>query len=299
MPEIEIHERPTMLRAAPDGRHGAQRTKPSVKDRAIALRTPAQRRALGNLLRGLGGIALACLTWEGARALGLLPRQWVPSVIELAEALLDGVASGIWGEVLPDTLFSWLVGLTIASAVGSVWGSLAGANSWVSAGSMVVINFLRPVPAIAIIPIAILALGINDRMVLSLVIFGCLWPVLFNTLYAFKEIPEQYVDTARLLGHSRVSRFMKVELVAVLPGIVTGVRVSAGLGLVVAISTELIVGSDGLGGYILRARSTEQIAAGYSGIVMAGVLGLVLTAAIAQMQRRLLRWSPANRQVTP
>ena len=143
----------------------------------------------------------------------------------------------------------------------------------------------------------ILALGLGVPMIMSLVIFASIWPVLFNTLYAYREIPEQYFDTARSLGLTERDTMQRVALIAVLPGLVTGVRVAAGIGLVVTVSAELITGNSGLGGFILEQRTVGDLPAAYAGILMGGILGVLVNSGLVFVQRRALRWSPDNRAV--
>jgi NitT/TauT family transport system permease protein len=101
-----------------------------------------------------------------------------------------------------------------------------------------------------------------------------------------------------MLGYGRVSRFFRVQLVATLPGIVTGIRIAASIGLVITVSTEVLAGSSGLGGFILQQRSNGQMSGAYAGVVIGGILG-VLTGLISWAQRKLLAWSPDNRTVEP
>lgn len=245
--------------------------------------------------KGTVGFVVLAGLWEAGLGTGVLPAQWVPSVWDILRAVAQGAADGTWARTLGPTLFAWLVGLGLAIVIGVAWGCLAGASPLFRAGQSVITSFLRTVPAIALVPVAILAFGLRPTMAISLVVFGCVWPMLFNTFYAFREIPEQYQDTARMLGYGRVARFLKVEVVATLPGIFTGIRIAASIGLVITVSTEVLVGSTGLGGYIMQQRSVGQMGDAYAGIVIGGVLG-VLTGLIGLLQRRFLAWSPDNRR---
>ncbi|WP_292730292.1 ABC transporter permease [Microbacterium sp. UBA837] len=254
------------------------------------------RRRIGATLAGIIGILGVAAIWELLRAIGWLPSQWAPSIFDIVGAWIAILVDGGW-VVLGSTLVAWLGGLVIASVIGGIWGLAAGSYVVVGAGSRVLIRFLRPVPSIALLPVAILALGLGVPMIMSLVIFASIWPVLFNTLYAYREIPEQYFDTARSLGLTERDTMQRVALIAVLPGLVTGVRVAAGIGLVVTVSAELITGNSGLGGFILEQRTVGDLPAAYAGILMGGILGVLVNSGLVFVQRRALRWSPDNRAV--
>jgi NitT/TauT family transport system permease protein len=254
-------------------------------------------RVLFRIVQGATGFVVLALLWELARLTGILSPTWAPSVLEMLTQLVKGFTDGTWLRVLPSTLFAWLVALLIATVIGVFWGGLAGASLWVRSGSGVVLALLRPVPAVALLPVAIILLGLRPQMVLVLVAFAAIWPVLFNTLYAVRDLPEQYLDTARALGYRRIATYVRVQLVGALPGIATGIRVSAGIALVITVSIELVVGNSGLGAYIVHARSSGQIAVGYAGLILAGLLGVAATALLQLLERRLLGWSADNRRM--
>lgn len=263
------------------------------------LRRQAVTGALGPLvpiLKGTVGFIGAAVIWELLRALGVLPPAWVPSVPTLIQAWWGALVDGTWFSVLAPTLFSWLFGLLSAVVIGVAWGVAAGISPVVSASSRIVIRLLRPIPSVALIPVAILALGTGTNMILALVMFASVWPILFNTLYAVREIPEQYYDVARTMGFSRSESLIKVTGVAILPGFMTGLRVASGIALVVTVSAELVTGSTGLGGHILEMRTAGRLGEAYASVLMGGVLGLVLNSVVVWMQRSFLAWSPDNRK---
>jgi len=155
---------------------------------------------------------------------------------------------------------------------------------------------MRPLPSLALIPIAILLAGLSTRMTAGLVAFAAFWPVFINTRYATRQVDPQLLDTGRALGFGRWELIWRVVVPSVAPAVATGVRVAAGVAIVVTISVELVAGTGGLGGYVLKEEqggSTTAMAAMYAGIVVGGLLGWLLSYGIGAVARRALRWDTA------
>jgi len=247
---------------------------------------------------GATGFVGFILVWEALRLLEILPRLWAPGLVDIASAFVRGVTSGAYAVAVGETLLEWLLGLSIAAVVGVTWGILIGAFPIVAACSRVVMSVLRPIPSVALIPVAILAAGLGLRMIVMLVVFASVWPILFNTVYASREVPSQYLETARSLGYGRFAIQTRVVGIAILPGVMTGLRVSATIALVVAISAELVTGSGGLGGHILDMRLASRIPESYAAVVLGGIVGVLISVIFTVLQKRLLRWSPDNREVS-
>lgn len=253
---------------------------------------------LARFVMGATGFVVFIALWEALRLAKILPPLWAPSTTEIAEAFLVGATNGAYAAAVGETLLAWVLGLLIASVLGVVWGLLVGAFPVVAACSRIIMRVLRPIPSVALIPVAILAAGLGLRMILILVVFASVWPILFNTVYATREVPTQYVETARALGLSTFAIQTRVVSVAILPGVMTGLRVAASIALVVAISVELVTGSGGLGGHILEMRLAGRIPESYAAVVLGGIVGVVISIIFTLLQQRLLRWSPDNREVT-
>lgn len=252
---------------------------------------------IAKAIMGATGFAAFIALWEALRLLEILPSAWAPGTIDIATAFWAGTTNGAYAGAIGETLLAWLLGLLIAMIIGVVWGLLIGAFPVVAACSRIVMRVLRPIPSVALIPIAILAAGLGLRMILILVVFASVWPILFNTVYATREVPTQYVETARALGLSPLAIQTRVVGIAILPGVMTGLRVSASIALVVAISAELVTGSGGLGGHIMEMRLASRIPESYAAVVLGGVVGVAISIVFTLLQRRLLRWSPDNREV--
>ena len=249
---------------------------------------------LGRAVKGLVGIAVAIGAWEIVRASGALPADYIPSVGSILSATVREFRS----ELLPaaaDTLKAWAVGLVITIPLGVLLGVIVGLWRWMDAALRVVVEFLRPVPSVALIPIAVLIFGISLRMQLLLIVYACLWPVFFNVRYAVQGVDPLFLDTARVARLSRPALIRRVVLPSILPAVFTGVRIASSLALVLAISAELITGAPGLGKLVVDAQAATQISLSYAAVLVTGILGFLLNLAFTTLDRRLLPWSLAAR----
>jgi NitT/TauT family transport system permease protein len=126
-------------------------------------------------------------------------------------------------------------------------------------------------------------------------VFACVWPVMFNVRYGVRSVDPLLLDTARVAGLSRAARIRRVVLPWALPAIFTGVRISSSIALVLAVSSEMISGSPGLGKIIVDADGAGNFALAYAGALVTGLFGFLLNVGLVSMDRRLLPWSVAAR----
>jgi NitT/TauT family transport system permease protein len=244
--------------------------------------------------KGLAGIAVAIGVWEIVRASGLLPRQYVPSLATIVEALIDNLGRGLL-TALGETLTAWGIGMLLTVSLGVLLGVALGLSRVADAGARVVVDFLRPVPSVALIPVAVLIFGIGLRMQLMLIVFACLWPVLFNVRYGVRSVDPLLLDTGRVAGLSRAALIRRVVLPSALPAIFTGVRIASSIALVLAVSSEMVSGSPGLGKLIVDADTAGNFALAYAGALVTGLFGFLLNLGLMGLDRRLLPWSVAAR----
>lgn len=190
------------------------------------------------------------------------------------------------------TMREWMLGLLIASVVGVVLGGLMGAVTTVFTMFALPVEILRPLPAIAIGPLLVLLLGAGMMPLSLTVAVACTWPVLFNSLYAVRAVDPVAIQTARTLHISSLEIMTRVRLPAALPFMFTGIRVAASIGLIVAVSAELLFGAgNGIGGYILLASTNaSSLDAVYAATLVAGVLGVLVSAAFALLDRVAFGW---------
>lgn len=167
----------------------------------------------------------------------------------------------------------------------------------VSAGRVYVepiLEFLRPLPASAVMPLAIAFLGLTDAMVLAVIAFGALWPMLLATVHGFAAVEPRLYQVGRALGLSRLDVIWKIALPSAMPDILAGMRVGLSIALILAVVGEMLASRPGLGQVILLAARSFQSADLYAGVIVLGFLGYISGKILTTVERRLLRWRTAQ-----
>jgi ABC-type nitrate/sulfonate/bicarbonate transport system permease component len=240
----------------------------------------------------LGVLGLAVF----AAVLELLPRMvgLAPTVLPPLSAILSAVATELrtqafWGAV-GDTLVQWALGLAVAVAAGVSLGVVIGSIGWLRRATASLIEFLRPIPSVALVPLAVLLFGTQLRSALVLIVYASFWQVLVQTLYGVADVDPIADQTARSYGLGRWARVRHVLWPTALPFVVTGVRLAASVALILAITAELVIGSPGLGQQIAAAQGGGATALTYGLILVTGLLGLMVNVGVRAVERRVLRW---------
>jgi ABC-type nitrate/sulfonate/bicarbonate transport system permease component len=242
-------------------------------------------------------VLCALALWELVVGIGLLSEDHVPSmtatVAELAELLGDG---DFWSAV-GSTLQGWALGLGIAAALAIPFGILIGSSPLAYRSVRFVVEFLRPIPSVALVPLAVLIYGVGLESKVFLAAFASFWPLFVQTLYGVQDVDPVATDTARSFGLGRFERLWRIKLPSAVPYIATGLRISSAVALILAVTAEIVIGSPGLGRSINVARQGGAIELMYALIITTGLLGWVLNVLTTQAERRVLHWHPAHRQV--
>jgi ABC-type nitrate/sulfonate/bicarbonate transport system permease component len=184
----------------------------------------------------------------------------------------------------------YAAGFAIAAAIGIALGLLVGAFPAARRTLGPFLECLRAVPAIAIVPAAILILGFGDASRIAVIAFGLCFPILVNTAEGVRGIPLEVRDTASMLHVGRVERAARIYLPAALPSIMAGLRIAVSLGLVLVIVSEFVGEQNGIGYYLIIKQSEFDYPALYAGILFLGLLGYVLNRLFLLVERRVLAW---------
>ncbi len=245
-------------------------------------------------------VVLAVLgAWEYVSVSGALDASTFPSmtatVTELARELQD---ADLWSAV-GETMRGWSLGLLIGGTLAITVGTLLGLNRFAYLSVIPVVEFLKTVPVIAILPLAIVVWGATMEMKVFLVAFGVFWPLTIQTIYGVRAVDPVVRDTAAVLRLRGLRKFCTVTLPSAAPFVATGVRVAAAVGLILTIIAELIGGAEGLGLSILTSVNAgpDRLPATYAYILVTGVAGVVVTSAFAYLEQRLLHWHESRRNL--
>lgn len=240
----------------------------------------------------LGSLGL----WELLSRVGVLPSQEFPAVSLIARKLGSELGTSDFWAGLLDTIEGWGLGFLLAVGAGLPLGILVGSSRPIYRSIRLVVDFLRPIPPVTILPLAVLLVGTGTQMKVYLVAFSAFFPILFQTLYGVQDVDPVARDTVRSYGLSRFAEFWRVVIPSAAPYIVTGVQLAATIALVVDIATELIVGSQGLGYQINQVFNANDVPTMWALIFVVGLLGLGISIAFRTLERRLLRWHTSQRQ---
>jgi NitT/TauT family transport system permease protein len=222
--------------------------------------------------------------------------SYVPPPSQMFVALWRGLIDGDISSQVGITLSVYIRALALATVLAVTIGALMGTYKPVADALKIVVEFLRPVPSVAMIPLAILFFGLGAEMRIVVITYAAFWPLLISTLYGVRAIDPLALDVARNFGVNGAERLWRVTFPSALASIATGLRISATIALVVTITTELIAGNSGIGYYISEMEQADRLAPMYAAIVLTGILGYVLNAVYFALERRFVFWTPAARE---
>ena len=267
------------------------RTGRTAQRRAVR---PGARRIPKAVLGGAGVLAFL-LIWELIPAVGLVEARFLPPASEVIMALIRDFGLTAFWVAVGETLLAWALGLAAAVVSAAVLGLIIGMSPFLRRFTNSTIEFLRPVPSVALIPLAVLLFGVKIESSLMLIIYACFWQVLIQVLYGVADVDNVATQTAQSYGFSRLQRIRDVVFPTVLPYLMTGIRLAAAVALILAITAELIIGSPGLGREIANAQSGGAISGMYALVLATGLLGVAINMVMRLVERRVLAWHPSVR----
>ena len=228
--------------------------------------------------------------WWAASHAGWISRVFLPTPEATLASLREGLAQGELAVFTLATVQRMVEGWLLASLAGVALGALIGISPAARAYLQPTLEFMRPLPASALLPLAISLFGLNPGMVLFVVAFGAMWPVLLATVHGFANVAPQLQEVARCLQLSKAGFVWKIGLPNALPDILAGMRLSLTVSLIVAVVGEMIASQAGLGQAILLAARSFRASELFAGIVLLGLIGFASNALLGLAERRLLKW---------
>jgi ABC-type nitrate/sulfonate/bicarbonate transport system permease component len=234
--------------------------------------------------------ALLLLVWELGSRINPALQPYLPPVSRILSSLGELILSGQIVSHLMITLNRFLQGYLLATSIAVILGTILGYFRLAHSLFETVIEFLRPMPSVAIVPVAILLLGIGDAMIVAVTVYASVWPVLINTIDGVRNLERTLIDTGRTFGLNRRKILWLVVLPAAAPYIVTGLRISLSIALILVTTAEMIAGSRGLGFFILDQERSMNASNMYAGVILVAGLGYLLNRLFVVCEGCLMNW---------
>lgn len=259
-------------------------------------RTPRIWARIGENTAYAIGLPILLLVIWGAWAT-VSPERFFPPPLTILEAFVDTwLGPRMWNDVLP-SLGRLAFGIALSIVIGVVAGIVIGLVRWLRDLLGPMLEFFRAVPPPVLIPIIAVLLGPTDAMKITVIIVGAIWPVLLNTIDGVRATDSVMTETARSFALTRTEQLRFLVLPAASPRIMTGVRQSLSIALILMVISEMFYSSSGLGYQIVYFQRNYLIAQMWSGILLLGLVGVLLAAIFGFVERRVLRWYHGIKEV--
>lgn len=233
---------------------------------------------------------LLIVLWEAVVRAGLLDPLFFPAPSSIAGTFLEFARSGELASNGWITLARIGVGFVAGAVPGIALGLFMGANRWVAAALDPVVGLLYPVPKLAILPLVLLVFGVGEESKYALVAIGVFFIMAINAQAGVRQIDSLYLDVARVYRIRPASFYLRVVLPGALPSIFTGLKLSVGVAVVLAVAAEFTAAKSGLGFIIWNGWQTLQVEKMYVALVVVSVLGFALTLVCEACERFALPW---------
>jgi ABC-type nitrate/sulfonate/bicarbonate transport system permease component len=245
---------------------------------------------------GLAGFGMFLVLLELVPVVGLVPSRYLPPLHRIAAAGWDEFRTGVFWQAVGHTLVGWSLSLLYAFSAGVLLGVLIGSVPWLRALTASTIEFLRPIPSVALIPLAVLQFGNRLGSTLLLAVYASFWQVLVQVLYGVRDVDPVARDTAAAFRLTPWTRVRYLTWPTALPYALTGLRLAAAVALILTVTAELIIGAPGLGNQIGLAQSGGAVASMYALVFVTGLIGVAVNLGARGLERLLLPWHPSRRE---
>ena len=234
--------------------------------------------------------ATVALLWEWLARAGVLSEDGFSRPTRFLAAGWHALLDGSLLRQTAETFGAAALGLGIAAASAIAIGTVLGLVPPLRRASALTIDALRPIPSVALIPIALLIFGFSRNMSAAVAAFACFWPILIVVVAAVRGIDPRLIEVGRMLGLSWPRRIQRLALPAALPAIMVGLRTGAGIAIVVTVTTEIVANPRGLGYAMTTAAESLRSDLLWATLLWVGVVGWLVNASMLRLEKRWLRW---------
>lgn len=233
-------------------------------------------------------VLLALLEW-GTQT-GFITPLTLPKPSDILGTFAELWRSGqLWLHLLP-SLTRLIVGATLGVTTGIAVGVAIGLFSHVRAGLVPLVAAIFPIPKIALLPLFVIWFGIDEGSKYALIALGSFTPTVVSTYGAVDNVDRGLIRMGQSFGLSWKSIVWKIVLPGAMPGILSGLRISLAIAIILLVAAEMLGAEHGIGAYILQAGSLYDLERLFAGVVILSLLGVAVSFAVGQIEKRVLRW---------
>jgi len=215
--------------------------------------------------------------------------HFIPPTSSILSSLYSMFKTKEFYSLLGDTFLIFSSAFVLSLIIGIMVGSIIGLNKQLERYLFSTIDLMRSIPPIALLPVFILFLGIDNRMKIALALFG-IWPILINTFFAIRDIEPIYLKVAKNLQLTKSDILFKVIYPLAFPAIFAGVKISLSLCLVLTVAGEMMIGNKGIGFLINYSKRIGDYDTMFAAILVIGLIGWLINIMFKYTDKRLLKW---------
>lgn len=236
-------------------------------------------------------IVLLAILWQYSVQWHVVNTPTFPDLSRVLHAFFKLLGNGTLVSAFGQSLERLFIGFGISCVLGVLIGAAMGYFSAVNRLLDPLVEMLRPIPSPAYIPMAILFFGIGSEMKIVIVVFSCIFPILLNTFAGVRNVDQVALDTGRSLGLNNLQIIRKILIPASSPYIMTGMRISVSVALIVTVIAEMVAGNSGIGYLLIEQQQTFQIPQMYASVIGLAVVGFTLNKSFSFIEHRAMRWN--------
>lgn len=228
--------------------------------------------------------------WEILAQAEVLNSRYFPPPSAIFLQLMESITNGFLLKHLQITLKRLSYSFIIAAIPGVTLGLIMGMSSIAKAAIEPFINFIFPLPKIALLPLIMIIMGVNDKAFIVTAAITAFLQIVINTMVGVMSLEKVLLDAGRNYGAAGWRLFIKVILPGSLPYIFTGLRLGLGLAMILVIATEFVAAQEGLGKLVWLSWETLQVKNMYTSFIVVGILGFLITNGLEKLGERMMPW---------
>lgn len=250
---------------------------------------------VSTLVQRIALLASVLIAWQLLASSPLFAGGTLPTVPVFVSAAVQVVPTAAYWAAIGNTMFSWLIGLAISAVIAVPIGLLIGSTAFLRRLTGPTVDFMRTIPSIILVPLAVLLYGSTNHMKVILIVFASIWPLLVQAMYGIRSVDTVARETYRAYSVRWIDRVRFLFLPSAGPYLATGLRLSAVSSLLVAIGVEIIASAPGIGYQIGVKQANALAGESFVFLITSAVIGLLITLVFTVIERWVMYWHPSVR----